>query len=67
MLQFRDIEECNVKDYIQLGVVPKTPLPSVRALCSSENEVCLFPRDTPHSLCKYIAGLYRAYQELSAE
>ncbi|KAK3101354.1 hypothetical protein FSP39_002967 [Pinctada imbricata] len=64
VLQFRDIEECNVKDYIPLVLVTKTMMPSVKVLCSSENEVCLFPRDTPHNLCKYVAGLYRAYREL---
>lgn len=64
VIQFRDIaENVDVQRYIPLQTKTKHKLPKVSALCSSENEVCLFPADVPHSLCKYIAGLYRAYQD----
>lgn len=64
VIQFRDIaENVDVQRYIPLQTKTKHKLPKVSALCSSENEVCLFPADVPHSLCKYVAGLYRAYQD----
>lgn len=65
LIQFRDIaENVDVQHYIRLQTKTKHKLPRVSALCSSENEVCLFPADVPHGLCKYVAGLYRAYQEV---
>ncbi|XP_061181290.1 uncharacterized protein LOC133189894 isoform X1 [Saccostrea echinata] len=65
VIQFRDIaENVDVQRYIPLQTKSKHKLPKVSALCSSENEVCLFPSDVPHGLCKYVAGLYRTYQEV---
>ncbi|XP_048779930.2 uncharacterized protein LOC125683139 [Ostrea edulis] len=64
VIQFLDkAENVDVQFYIPLQTKTVQKLPKVSALCSSENEVCLFPMDVPHGLCKYIAGLYRAYKE----
>jgi hypothetical protein len=56
-------ENVDVQFYIPFQTKTVQKLPKVSALCSSENEVCLFPMDVPHGLCKYIAGLYRGYKE----
>lgn len=67
LILFAEVEQGYIEKYLPgspQNYVPQSNSTRYKAVCSVENEICLFPTDTDDRICQYIASFMTYYRLL---
>lgn len=60
---FQDFGTFHLNRFVPLSIPGKTKPTNLKAIASTDNELCLFPDDTPVLLCQWIVSVMRTARE----